>query len=754
MAASKSLTLVTVLSIAVAIIAVAGLTRLKVASDARVFFDENSEQRQRLQSFENRFGVDTALLIALHNRDGSMLSSANLELVAELTKEAWSLPYASKVESVTNAIHLDSDVDSLRISPMISALSAQGPSRIQDEILSDDLLIGRLITRDKRTTAIVVTFDYSDAQSPVTSRILNETKALVVQHLRGTNIEAWYGGRVATSAAFSDSARFDMLILAPAGYVAMAGFLALALGSGRGSCVLLAVGISAALSSLGIGGWIGLEINAASSAAPMIVVAIAVATFIHLVIASLNVPDADDTQSKDRGRDLIPKAKPIALSLGTTGVGFLSLNFAPAPPIRDLGNLVAIGLGFCALFGFSWIPLALRGSHATPSALRTFFERVVFEVGEGILRNSQKTKWALMAPLITLFAGAVLNDIDDDFNRYLDSRFEYRRDTEAIERTLGGTDVIEFELNSGQRGGVFEPEYMDLLGALEKRLRNRPKVSFVTSLHTTLVRIDKHLRGDGEVFDALPKDPELLAQYLLIYELGLPAGLSLNESLSLDRSSSRISVILGEAKSSDIIRFTRDAEHWVASVSGGRYRLHSTGLSTMYAHVTPLNVKSMLGGTLAALALVSAILIVAFRDLEIGVITLLPNLAPAVAAFGFWGFLVGEIGVAVCVVGVVTLGIVVDDTVHLTWRYLEGARRGLTPDQRVSYVFKIAGLPMLLSTIALVIGFSTVAMSGFLVSNAMGSLAALTVVLALVIDWGLALPLVALSINRRSSENV
>lgn len=602
--------------------------------------------------------------------------------------------------------------------------------------MGDSLLVGRLISQDGRTSGIVVTFDYSNAGRPVASEIISEARKLVDQ-VAGDNptLAIWYGGRVATSAAFSDSARSDMLVLAPIGYAIMLAYLAPALGSFRAAAALFIVGITASLSALGMAGWLGLEINPATSAAPTIIIAIAIASFMHTVTRAASLSSGQICDSASVQRALKSNLAPTASALGTTAVGFVTLNSAKAPPIQDLGTLVAGGLIVCFFIGYSWLPILLRGCRFRQSALRRWTGQLVERATAISIASDRRLVMIISIALLGVASCATLNEVDDQFSRYLDHRYEYRVHNDAIEKHLTGLEVIEFELNSGQPDGIFDSVYLDTLSVLESWLNAQEKVVFVGSIREVFLRLDRHLRNVGTADDTLPDDPELLAQYFLLYELSIPYGNSVSDRVSLDRASSRVTAILRSAKSTDIVSLKESAEERVAKVSKGLHTLTGTGLSTMYGYVTALNVHAMLTGTLMAVVLIAAMLVVTFKSVRLGFLTLLPNLSPALCAFGLWGIFVGEIGVAVCVVGVITLGIVVDDTVHMAWRYLQGIRDGLSEPEAVRRMFTITGEPMVLTTLALIIGFGTLGFSGFLVSSSMGTLSAITIALALIIDW-------------------
>jgi hypothetical protein len=156
----------------------------------------------------------------------------------------------------------------------------------------------------------------------------------------------------------------------------------------------------------------------------------------------------------------------------------------------------------------------------------------------------------------------------------------------------------------------------------------------------------------------------------------------------------------------------------------------------MFAHIGQRNIRSMLTGTSVALVLISIILIFALRSLKIGLVSLIPNLAPAAMGFGLWGLLVGEVGLGLSVVAGMTLGIVVDDTVHFLSKYLRARReRHLDSPDAVRYAFSTVGTALLVTTLVLIAGFMVLTQSPFKLNSDMGLLTAITIAFALLADF-------------------
>jgi predicted RND superfamily exporter protein len=154
------------------------------------------------------------------------------------------------------------------------------------------------------------------------------------------------------------------------------------------------------------------------------------------------------------------------------------------------------------------------------------------------------------------------------------------------------------------------------------------------------------------------------------------------------------------------------------------------------------------------LILISFILILALRSRRFGLLSLAPNLIPAGLAFGIWGLANGEIGLSLATASGMTLGIVVDDTVHFLSKYLRARReKGYTPEQAVRYAFQTVGVALWVTTMVLVLGFGVLAFSSFKMNGDMGMMTAMTIAVALIVDF-LFLPALLLKMDRQEASEV
>jgi len=731
-----------ILSIVVLLACAAGLPRLSINADTRVFFAKDNENRRALDLFEARYAPGVNLLIVLHAGDGDLFSAERLGVIEEITEAAWRFPYSIRVESITNASHITSDADGVVIGAAGALDEAGDAQNARARVMTDNLLVSRSISADAKTTAINVLVDYPMQSSKATGEILDAAKAMVAEiDTKTAGLEVWYGGRVASSFAFSAASKKDLATLIPLTFVVFLAMLIVLMRSAQIAGALFVTALAAAISTMGVAGWAGLQINAGTAFAPTVIVALGLASFSHLAITYRNeiingaAPAAASLAAFLRDR------KPIALTLGTTSIGFLTMNAADSPPFRQFGTLVAAGALLCLFYGLVLFPALLAS--ARPRAVKRFQPLRTIVSSASSFSIQHRRALLAIAPLAFVGLGYGLTKIviDDTFPEYFDERFEFRRHADLIEQHLTGLEVLEFDIGAETADAIYDPAYVQKVSAFEDWLRAQPKVEHAASILEIYRRLNQHLNEGVASEYRVPDDRAALAQYILLYEMSLPMGQDLTNAITVDKSRSRVTAIMRGASTADVRDLKERAEVWLASEETQAVGGAVTGLAVMFAYLSSVNVESMIGGTAMALIAISAILIFAFRNLRYGVLSLAPNLLPGAMAIGVWGYTVGEVGVAVSVVGAMTLGIIVDDTIHLIWRYREARRAGDDPPAAAQKMFDKVGEPMLISSIVLVAGFALMSVSGFHITSSTGILVALTIAFAWLMDWFFLAPL-------------
>ncbi len=471
---------------------------------------------------------------------------------------------------------------------------------------------------------------------------------------------------------------------------------------------------------------------------------LAIADCVHILVNFLHGMREGLTKREAMLESLRINLQPVFLTTLTTAIGFLSLNFSEAPPFRDLGNMAAIGVWLAFFFSITFLPASMMILPVKALRGDTRGSLAMIRMAEFVIRYKRRLIWVMGAFILFLIAQIPSNRLDDRFVEYFDQTNAFRNATDFTTQNLTGIYLIEYSLNAGEPGGVSDPEFLQQVEAFAQWYRQQPYVLHVNSITDIMKRLNRNMHGDDDAWYRLPDQRNLSAQYLLLYEFSLPFGLDLNNQINVKKSATRFTVTLENVSTKQMLALEEQAQAWLHE-HAPQMRIEGASPSVMFAHIGERNIKAMLKGTTVALVVISFILIFALRTLRIGALSLLPNLVPIGMAFGLWGLLVGEVGLALSVVSGMTLGIVVDDTVHFLSKFLRARReKGMDAEDAVRYAFSTVGTALWVTSLVLIIGFGILAFSHFQLNAGMGLLTAITIGFALLADFLFLPPLLML----------
>jgi predicted RND superfamily exporter protein len=365
-----------------------------------------------------------------------------------------------------------------------------------------------------------------------------------------------------------------------------------------------------------------------------------------------------------------------------------------------------------------------------------------------------RTQLLIFFSLFIVFSSSFIsrNELNDDFVRYFDQRVPFRQATDYMQTHLSGMTTIELSIDSKKENGVNDPTFLRTVLTMVDWLRQQAETDHVSSITDTLKQLNQNMHADDPKWYRLPNEKALTAQYLLLYELSLPQGLDINHQLDVKKSSTRLIVTFQNLSSNKTIEMESRIRRYFLKQETP-YQLTLASPSLMFAHIGQSNIVNMLLGSFFAFILISFLLGIALRSISLGLISLLPNLIPASIAFGCWGLFVGEVGLGLSVVMGVTLGIVVDDTIHFMTKYRRARyEKGLSPEDAIHFCFASVGRALWITTAVLISGFGVMATSSFKINAQMGLLTAITILIALLIDF-LFLPPLLLFLSRKQSKN-
>ena len=733
--------IIIVLSLLLLGLGLQGAKTLHFTTDYRIFFSEDNPELLAFEAMENIFAKNDNVLIGFAPENGDIFTKENLAIIEEITDIAWQTPYSNRVDSLTNYQHTESIEDDIIVANLVadaSQLDDTDISKIRRIAMDEPLIIHRLTSDRGHVAGINITVQMPGVdESKETPEVVEFVRKLA------TDIEARYPGTkiyltgmVMMNNAFTESSKDDIMTIVPISFALMLLILAVMVGGVTGTlCSLLVIAFSIVI-AMGTGAVLGFPLSPPSASAPTIILTVAIANCVHVLTSLRYEMISGHNRNEAIIESLRINVQPITIACITTTIGFLGMNFSDVPPFRHLGNFVAIGVMVSLVLSVTFLPALMSMLPLRKPAVQPDRQHLMETLGRFVVAHYQSLFWIVAAVILLLLMSLPRNELNDIFLHYFDESVEFRTDTDFITENLTGLYNLEYTMDAGEASGINSPGFLADIEAFTQWARQQPEVISVISLADIMKRLNKNLHGDDQTRYTLPETQEMAAQYLLLFENSLPYGQDLNNQINVDKSSTLIYIRTETLSSREMIEFDQKALDWLDENTQHIHKAGSSGTSLMFANIGQRNIRSMLLGTTVALIGISLVLVVALRSLKIGTVSLIPNLVPAAMGFGLWGLMVGEIGLSLSVVTTMTLGIVVDDTVHMLSKYLRARReKHMGAKDAVVYAFKTVGKALFTTSVVLAAGFFLLSTSSFELNSGMGLLTGIVIIFALVADF-------------------
>ncbi|MEZ8142814.1 RND family transporter [Enterovibrio sp. FF113] len=720
-----------------------GLAKLEVNNSARVFLAVGSPEKIALDELEANYSKDENVMFVLVPPEGeSTTSPKTLTLIRELTDELWLSPYARKVTSLVNFIDpiADADGGGMIVDDLILSGEEQSPETQQTlarffEQRPD--VVGNLIAKDGNAATVFLTVAMLSDDLQAVKTVALHARELQAAYLeRYPDYQIYLTGLVMLDYALNEASDADSGSLVPAMILLVLILIGALFRALIPSLTVLMVILLSILGAVGAVAWMGFQLNTASGAAPLIILVLAVANAVHIIAKTYQLrhvmPKVDP--HKVVLAAMAYNVVPLSLTNLTTFVGFMSLNFSDVEPFGELGTIAALGVLTSLVVNLTLTPLVLlawlrRRNKPLPALPKIHFGKMA----KRVCNNASWILFVFSTLAVTALLGLQLITFNDNFVKYFDDRNSFRVQTDLVQDHWGGMGLIEYSFDAPEGKTVADPDYLRQVAAFADWLREQPHVNAVIALPDHLARL--HQAFNNTPSAELPDDPYLSSQLLTTYEISAPYGHSLSDRVTPDYASSRLSIMTDNLSSADTIAIEQAAEDWMQQNAPLLSGQAGTGLSLAFAYVSERNSVSMLLGNLTTIVTISILLSLAWRSWTMGLFSLVPNLLPILIVLGMWGYFVGEINLAVSVVGAMVMGIVVDDTVYILTKYQDSRRQGNSVEQAIVDVYSGVGLALMVTTLVIALGFAVMATSSFAINANLGLLALGVVITALLYDF-------------------
>lgn len=726
-------------SLGVLLGSVLGLPKVLFTSDIHNFFYPDHEKKMQYDHLIEEFSSLNSLTYVLDFGKQEVYTKSSLKLLAELTDSIRDTPYAVRVKSLNNASYSVGVNNELLVDTLFSdpeALSDHDFS-VRVNTAKNDPLIKDLLVSSKSNVVAV----YAEVEWPSPYRLTelaevikfaNQFKAETEKEYPG--IQVYHIGEVVLENALMEASRKDMVELFPLmmlfGLFILLYFLR--------AFTLIACGfvvvIAAIVTVMGMSGWFGIVFDQTSTNIIFLVFIIGLADVVHVLMNYIEGVNQGEDRIKAMEKSLGINIRPIFLTSLTTGIGFLTLNSCDSPTFVNMGNLSALGVGLAFVMTLTILPaLVLMLPNANTRSIPRLGDKMQ-RVANFAIYKKQRIFW-----FVLIFSGfsilcIPLNQLNDDVLKYFREDTSIRQSMSFFEKHLVNRQKIIFGIDSRRSGEVNDPEFMLRLEQFSGWLGQQPEVTRVFSYDTLLKRLNKNMNNEDFRWNKLPESKELAAQYLLLYQMGLTHDQSLDDLVNYNESATRVVVITRELLNHEILAFEYRCREWLAS-HFAEAKIDSSSDDVMLAKLSQDVKHSMIYGSILAVVLIALALWWGLSSFKYALVSLLPNALPAVVVYGLWGLFGSEVTMAVAVTFSISLGIIVDDTVHILSKYQMARNMGYSAERALESTFRSTGPALIITSLVIATGLLVQSQSDFGITSTIGMICAPIIVFALLFDF-------------------
>jgi len=698
------------------------------------FYPDDDIVIENYELLEDEFGRDdNSILIGFRN--DQIFSAETMSDIRQLTHDFVEISYIDNVQSIWNARQIKNVNNQLTFAPYFSddvELSDLDLQSIKSDLLSDPFLQGFLISENAEVVSFILTINEDDNTYPNRNLIIEELNEVLSPYRASYDFHT--SGIPYFRNQYVNLLNSEIIV-----YIAISSLLIIFLlwylyRSLWGVLFPMIIVWTTLLFTIAFIHLSGGYLEIMSSTIAPILLCVGVADAIHMI------SKFDDARESglDKRNSIITMLKTLGsatfLTSITTAIGFASLLSSSVVPMQKFGAYTAFGVLLAYVVTIFFLPVALTKSKKT----RVFNEKSssFYRILKPLLHRLSAfnrlhyRKILIFGALFTLIFtlgiknidvnGKVFDDVGDDTELMQDSRF--------FAENLSPQFPMEFIIDTNTPEGAQSHDLLKRVQDLESYLLQFPEIGRVVGLQTLLKEVHKVFGGEE---GQLPESDQSIAQYILLLEINDSD--ELYRFVDFDYQKVRVTALTEDVGSKRINEIRGEISTYI-SQNFVDEDITVTGTTILSADLTDKIVYSLAWSILIAIAAISIIMMLLFKQVKMVIISMIPNVIPLLVVAGVMGFFNIDIKPSTAVIFTIALGIAVDDSIHYLARFrIEYMRSGaINPALTITTVR--TGRAIIITSLVLIAGFGTLISSVFTSTAMMGILVCTTILTAVIAD--------------------
>lgn len=724
------------------------LTRLNVNNAPEVYLPEAAPSVVFNNKLRKKFPTDQVLIAVFQ---GNVYSDRFLSGLDAVTRRMKRNPLVERALSVFTLDRISGTADGFDVGPLLDPrkYSLLSVKERRDRVLSDRFAPGMIASRDGSSLALIIRPVHLD-QSWQRMALEASLRKAVADAGIGGNL-AGLGGEVAVYAAEFRSMIRDTLVFVPAAFLVGGGllwlmfrrFIAVIMGTFAMAVVTLSTVAVIALS--------GQPYTLVSAMIPPLMAALTAALLIHLFNGFVLASDRGLSGQERVTWVCRHIERPARFTALTTAAGLASLALSPIPPIRTFGLTAALGTAFIYIVCLILLPPLFvhwdRKRWPRRGAGLQWADRVVKALARVGIRYAGLVVLIIAVAMVMSIPLLTRVTAETNLLKFFSDSQPISRSTRLIEDKLSGVTTLEIVFDGKRRDVLKDPVRLRQLEKIENRIADLPEVDRTLSMMQIIQEMNWAFHSEDSQYRRIPEARNLISQYLLLYD-----GRDLYDLVDRDFEETRILLSTHVHGADEIKALMGKMRKVLKSHPVKGLQWHISGFGRLFADQDDLLIKGQIRSLWGALALIFGLLFAVWRSIPGALLCMVPNVAPILVMFSVMGAMGIWLDVATVMIASVTVGIAVDDTIHLYHSYRSRMAAGAGTVWALGRAYRSAGRAVIVTSLILSVQFVILTFSQFRPTMEFGFLTTLGLVSALVFDLLLLPAVVVLLRPKRHAE--
>jgi predicted RND superfamily exporter protein len=762
---------------ALLVIGILGLQNIVIDSSNESFLPENDEAVIHNEKFKEIFGNEDFVFIFIEADD--VFDPGVLSYIRALSRDLKkNLPFGKDLVSLTDVEYVEADGDILRIAPLIEDPIPGDKKALQEikkKALTKKSYVDRLLSADARYTGIAVSFErippyvyipYRKNFSPLDQvnrpaesvimkkDIFSEAEARQLQEHRLTRVpdprkliapalkaimtrHPINGFNVMTTGIPVIDFESELIISREGGKF---GFIALlasiilmvlvfrSLRAAIASCLVL---LSTLVIVYGLMGWLRIPVTVTSMMISPLILVISVSYAIHIINHFQHEFRRDRSRKESVRYAFEHGTWPCFLTALTTALGFISFLVVPVKPIRQVGIVCAMGVFITyflvmmvipPLFSFGKDKFTGKTNH--DKKMKNSHPPISWASGwaDFVVKHARAIAFIFAFILLIMIAFSFKIRVDTDTLKMMGDKIEYVKNANYIAERLGGNYSFEVFIQLPEEGMAKNPEVLLALEQITADIGKWESVKMTSSINDLIKDLNMTMNNNDHRYYVIPRSRELIAQYLLLYEMS--GGENLDDVVDFEYRFLHLSVLV-KGSSAFFQQNFKQIEQKAKEMFPPGTRITVVGDIPILLKMLHLLSRGQINSIFVAFAVITLIMILILQSIRIGLLSMIPNIIPVLMIIGVMGMLNFPIDLMTILIAPMIIGIAVDDTVHYMIHFRQEFDIHLAYPEANRQTFGKVGRAILFTSVILAVGFSIM---GFSTIKSMVHMAVLSVI--------------------------